>query len=147
MQESVSYAVIVWHTFSTHSTGTSFVQNQDAVDQLGSGHIALPPQPVFAVMLMKRALFMKGRKPLSPVRRSHISFAMSHVIHGTNRWCDCRCDQKIATRFVNNSYRICDVDRRRFASAHLPRTFVNRAPDLSTSCQNINQNHSARLLY
>jgi len=35
-------------------------------------------------------LFMKGRKPKSHVRPSHIGFAMSHVIHETNRWCDSR---------------------------------------------------------
>ena len=35
-------------------------------------------------------LFIKGRKLRSHVRRSHIGFAMSHVIHETNRWCDSR---------------------------------------------------------
>ena len=35
-------------------------------------------------------LFIKGRKLISHVRRSHIGFAMSHVIHETNRWCDSR---------------------------------------------------------
>ena len=35
-------------------------------------------------------LFTKGRKPMSHMRRSYIGFAMTHVIHETNRWCDSR---------------------------------------------------------
>jgi len=43
------------------------------------------------------ALFTKGRKQLSHVRRSQTVFATVHVIHETNRWCDERkCGRKLS---------------------------------------------------
>jgi len=56
-----------------------------------------------------------------------------------------RLDANFATRFVNKSYRTCDVDRKRFATSHVRQlfaTFREQAPSSAATVYIVHIVHS-----